>query len=108
MKDDYIKKAELYIEQMEAMRENCRHITSLEGVASFIKMFNKRLNEIKDLLSADPVVLQSVEILEPLSPDTEESEYPAAIIEGKLGQFMVHSGVLLTALKNFIKNRADK
>lgn len=97
------KRAELYLRQLEAMREDVRQITSLEGIAAFVQMFNRRLHEIQQLLALDPEVSQSVEFLEPLRPDIQESEYPSAIIDGKRGIFMVNSGVLLSALRDFIR-----
>ena len=98
-----IKKANLYLRQLNAMREDSRHITTLEGIAGFVQMFNRRQEETKQLLSQDPEISQSIELLEPLSAETQESEYPSAIIDGKRGSFMVNSGVLIAALQDFIE-----
>lgn len=97
------KRAYLMYEHIVQMRANAQHISSLEGVKDFVEMFNATTNECHELLAADPIILESIGFLQPISAETKSSEYPSAIIDGKRGQFMVNSSILLSALKSFVK-----
>jgi hypothetical protein len=101
--NDQAKRAYLMHEHIVQMRENAQHISSLEGVKEFVEMFNATTDECRELLAADPVILESIGFLQPISAETKSSEYPSAIIDGKRGQFMVNSSILLSALKSFVK-----
>lgn len=90
-------------EHIVQMRGNAQYISSLEGVRSFIDMFNATTDECRELLEADPVILDSIGFLKPIDAATNSSEYATAIIDGKRGQFMVNSSILLSALKSFVK-----
>ena len=102
------KRAYLMHEHIVQMRGNVQHISSLEGIESFVEMFNETTNECRELLEADSTILESIAFLRPISPETKSSEYPAAIIDGKRGEFMVNSSVLLSALKSFVKFHLPK
>lgn len=100
---DKAKRAYLTHEHIVQMRANVQHISSLEGIKDFIEMFNATTEECRELLGADPTILESIGFLQPISSETKSSDYAAAIIDGKRGQFMVNSSILLSALKNFVK-----
>lgn len=100
---DQAKRAYLMHEHLVQMRKNAQYISSLEGIKEFVEMFNVTTGECHELLAADPTILESIGFLRPISPETKSSEYPAAIIDGKRGQFMVNSSILLSALKSFVK-----
>ncbi len=102
------RKAWFFIEQLKNMRANIQHITSLEGIAHFVGMFNDKAREIRELLAHDPLLLETLDFLKPISPDTSGSEYPSDIIVGKRGQFMVDSGLLIKALESFVKMYIDE
>ena len=100
---DKAKQAYLMHEHIVQMRGNVQHVSSLEGIKDFVEMFNATTGECRELLAADPAILESIDFLQPISSETKSSEYPAAIIDGKRGQFMVNSSILLSALKSFVK-----
>lgn len=97
------KKAYLMHQHLLQLRDNVAHITTLEGIASFVEMFNRTTEECREVLAADEAILDSIRFLDPVSPDTKSSDYASAIIDGKRGQFMVNSSVLLSALASFVK-----
>jgi hypothetical protein len=97
------KQAFLIYEQLQNMRRNVRHISSLDGIAHFIELFNVKTEEINSVLANDPAMLETISFLKPIDTNVQQSEYPSAIIDGKRGQFMVISGVLMTALRNFMR-----
>ena len=97
------KRAFLVYDQLADMRENARHICDLPGIVGFIEQFNAKTGEIRAVVSADSEILASLAFLRPIDADVSESEYPSAIIDGKRGQFMVASGVLMNALMNFTR-----
>jgi hypothetical protein len=100
---DQAKRAYLMHEHIVQMRANAQHISSLDGIKEFVEMFNATAGECRELLAADPIILESIRFLQPIRAETKSSEYPAAIIDGKRGQFMVNSSILLSALKSFVK-----
>jgi hypothetical protein len=85
------------------LRENAQYITSLEGIRNFVGMFNRTTEECQALLGADGEILESIRFLAPIDPATRGNDYASAIIDGKRGQFMVNSSVLLSALQSFVK-----
>jgi hypothetical protein len=97
------KRAYLMHQHLLQLRENAQHISTLEGIRSFVEMFNRTSDECRELLAADPAILESISFLNPVHPDTTSSDYASAIIDGKRGQFMVNSSVLLSALASFVK-----
>lgn len=97
------KEAFLVYDQLLDMRENVRHISDLTGIVAFVMQFNAKLEEVRDVVRRDPTILKSLQFLRPIDPDVSGSEYPSAIIDGKRGQFMVQSGVLMNGLKNFMR-----
>ena len=100
---DRAKRAYLIHEHIVQMRSNVQHVSSLEGIKNFVEMFNATTDECRELLSVDPTILESIGFLRPITSETRSSEYPTAIIDGKRGQFMVNSSILLSALKSFVK-----
>lgn len=101
--DHAAKKAYLLYDQLRDMRRNVRHVSSLDGIAHFIHMANRKTEQIKAVLKLDADVVETLVFLEPIDANTSQSEYPSAIIDGKRGQFMVISGVLMGALRNFMR-----
>jgi hypothetical protein len=97
------RKAYLMHQHLLQLRANVQHITTLEGIQSFIEMFNRTTEECRKLLAADAAILESIRFLSPVEPGTKSSDYASAIIDGKSGQFMVNSSVLLSALTSFVK-----
>lgn len=97
------KEAFLIYDQLVDMRENVRHISDLVGITSFLQQFNERIGEVRAVVGADRSILKTLQFLQPVDTDVSGSEYPSAIIDGKRGQFMVASGILMNALKNFMR-----
>ncbi len=97
------KEAFLVYDQLAAMRGNARHICDLPGIVAFIEEFNAKTEEVRRVVSGDPAVLSTLDFLRPIDADVSGSEYPSAIINGKRGRFMVSSGLLMNALKNFMR-----
>lgn len=97
------KEAFLIYDQLVDMRENVRHISDLPGITAFLEQFNERIAEVREVVGGDPAILKTLQFLKPVDTDVSGSEYPSAIIDGKRGQFMVTSGVLMNALKNFMR-----
>jgi len=97
------RKAYLMHQHLLQLRDNVQHITTLEGIRSFIEMFNKTTAECRELLAADDAILESIRFLTPVDPGTKSSDYASAIIDGKRGQFMVSSSVLVSALACFVR-----
>jgi hypothetical protein len=97
------RKAYLMHQHLLQLRDNVQHITTLEGIRSFIEMFNRTTEECRELLGADDAILESIRFLSPVDSGTKSSDYASAIIDGKRGQFMVNSSVLLSALASFVK-----
>jgi len=97
------KKAYLMHQHLLQLRANVEHITTLEGIRSFIEMFNRTTEDCRALLAADETILESIRFLTPVETGTRSSDYASAIIDGKRGQFMVNSSVLLSALASFVK-----
>ncbi len=97
------REAFLLHDQLANMRENARHLNDLEGMAAFVQQFNDKVEEVRRVVARDPLLLQTLDFLRPIAPETKGSEYPSAIIDGKRGQFMVASGILMNALENFMR-----
>jgi len=100
---DTARRAWLLHQHLLQLRANAQHITSLEGVKSFVEMFNRTTEECRALLAADEAILESFRFLTPIDPDTRGNDYASAIIDGKRGQFMVSSSVLISALTSFVR-----
>ncbi len=97
------KEAFLIHDQLADMRVNAQHVSDLPGITAFLRQFNERIDEVRAVVAPDPAILKTLQFLRPIDTDVSGSEYPGAIIDGKRGQFLVVSGVLMTALKNFMR-----
>lgn len=97
------KEAFLIHDQLADMRVNVQHVSDLTGITAFLQQFNERIDEVRAVVAPDPAILKTLQFLRPIDTDVSGSEYPSAIIDGKRGQFLVVSGVLMTALKNFMR-----
>jgi hypothetical protein len=97
------KEAFLIHDQLADMRVNVQHVSDLTGITAFLRQFNERIDEVRAVVAPDPAILKTLQFLRPIDTDVSGSEYPSAIIDGKRGLFLVVSGVLMTALKNFMR-----
>jgi len=97
------KEAFLIHDQLADMRDNVRHISDLPGITAFLDQFNERIAEVRAVVAGDPAIHKTLQFLKPIDTDVSGSEYPSAIIDGKRGQFMVTSGVLMKALESFMR-----
>lgn len=100
---DTARRAWLVHQHLLQLRANVQHVSSLEGIRSFVEMFNRITEECRALLEADEAILESIRFLKPIDPDTKGNDYASAIIDGKRGQFMVNSSVLISALVSFVR-----